>query len=251
MSTDEDVTKPSGMPAQPATRQLPAADKNEILLAEMKSLIIGGFKRIDEKVDGVDAKVERLEGSLDLQGGQIGVMQKEIALVFEWKGDVEQRLKLSSMRAAAPSNVDMKHEAALMEVIAKDQDRDRQIAETRALAEQAATKEDVASLAEGTATKAEVKALVETSSEALTVAIGDKLGAQDTILSDQNGKLDSILKIAKATAAALGSKRLRYFLLVCAALGAMAGGAVAGWNAHEVSKVLPQATPPQLPSSPR
>jgi hypothetical protein len=109
------------MPAQPKTLQLPAADKNEILLAELKVLMVSGFKDLDTKVD-------RLEANLELQGGEIGLVKKEVALIFEWKGDVEQRLKNNSTRAQSAHGIDMEQSA--------------QLAQERSAREELATKVD-------------------------------------------------------------------------------------------------------------
>jgi hypothetical protein len=61
---------------------------------------------------------------------------------------------------------------------------------------------------------------------------------QDTTLANQDVKLDAILNIAKTTAKTLGHPKLRWLLIVCAALGALAGGTAAGWKAHEAKKTL-------------
>lgn len=126
MSNDE-------MPPQPKTQQLPAADKQEILLAELKVLMIGGFKDLD-------AKVDRLEANLELQGGEIGLVKKEVALIFAWKGDVDEKLKNNSLRAQATSSVDLDHEAKLgLAMAALTEEK----AKREALEKNAATKEDV------------------------------------------------------------------------------------------------------------
>lgn len=126
MSNDE-------MPPQPKTQPLPAADKQEILLAELKVLMIGGFKDLD-------AKVDRLEANLELQGGEIGLVKKEVALIFAWKGDVDEKLKNNSLRAQATSSVDLDHEAKLgLAMAALTEEK----AKREALEKNAATKEDV------------------------------------------------------------------------------------------------------------
>lgn len=112
------------LPPQPKTAQLPAADKQEILLAELKVLITQGLGALDAKVAigfrDLDTKVDRLEANMELQGGEIGLVKKEVGLLFEWKGDVDQRLKNNSQRAAATSSVDLDHESKIAsEIVAR------------------------------------------------------------------------------------------------------------------------------------
>ncbi|HZM26944.1 MAG TPA: hypothetical protein VFB89_06285 [Gemmatimonadales bacterium] len=111
------------MPPQPKTAQLAAADKNEILLAEIKTLMTQGLTALDNKVAigfrNLDEKVDRLEANQDLQGGELGLVKKEVALIFEWKGDVDQRLKNNSHRAASASEVDLTHESRLAQTKAE------------------------------------------------------------------------------------------------------------------------------------
>jgi len=225
----------TGQPPEKPTVEISAPPDWAVKLTEK---VVGGFANTESRFDKTDANIELVATDLKNTKEDLRVTKESIALKFL---ELERSQPLTSERAHAivvehTSQVDMEAQAREAAQIVKDAERDRQIAETRALAEKAATKDDVKLLAEGTATKAEVTALLETATAAQTTTI-------DGRLSDQDGKLDAILTIAKTTAAALGSKRLRYFLLVCAALGAMGGGAVAGWNAHEVSKALPAAHP--------
>ena len=238
--SDEETTQPSIvvavaavalMPEQPKTMELPAADPVRVLLMQIQQSMTLGFRETNANIDLVTGDVKSLKD--DVRGLQ------------KWKLDSERMPSLTSERVRAvvderASHVDLEAQAREADQIIKNAERDRQIAETRSLVEQAATKADVKVLAACTATKIEVAAIVS--------PITEQLGTQDTTLADQNTKLDAILVIAKATASALGSKRLRYFLLVCAALGAMVGGAVAGWNAHEVSKALPSLPALPLPA---
>lgn len=90
----------------PPTQQLPAADKTEILLAELKVLMVSGFKELDGKVD-------HLEANSDLLNGEIGLVKKEVALIFEWKSDVDTRLKTNSLRAQSASQADSEQSSQL------------------------------------------------------------------------------------------------------------------------------------------
>lgn len=107
------------MPDQPKTQQMPAADKTDISIAELKTLVINGFRAV--KLD------------MNAQGGQIGVIQKQLDILFEWKGGVEERLKNNSQRAAATSDIDLDHEAKIAATIVKTEQLETAIHETRAI----------------------------------------------------------------------------------------------------------------------
>ena len=154
MSTDD-------MPPQPKTTQLPAADKNEILFAELKVLVSAGFTGLNERMD-------TFETNQKIQGGQIGVVEKEISLLWEWKSEVNERLKTNSQRAQATSSMDLDHEAKLGLVMG-------QLAEERAkrekLENESATKADIAKALDDAATvqTAAIVAGVKTIAETPTV----------------------------------------------------------------------------------
>ncbi len=85
-------------------------------------------------VGAIDTKVDRLEMNMELQGGQIGVVQGEVRSLFEWKGAVEQRLQTNSQRAQATSSVDLEHEAKIAATIVKTAELETAIHDTKALA---------------------------------------------------------------------------------------------------------------------
>ena len=126
-------------PEQPKTVAIPKADKNEILLAELKSMVAGGFAEVHVELGGLDTKVDRLEANQALQGGQVSVVQSEIRTLFEWKGAVEARLSSNSMRAAATSSIDLDHEAKIAATITKTDLLEKAIHETRAIVEEQST----------------------------------------------------------------------------------------------------------------
>lgn len=103
----EDETRPD-MPAQPKTAQFAQADRNEILLAELKVIMCAGFKDLHEKAD-------RLEANLELQSGEIGLVKREVSLLYEWRDTVDDRLKSNSMRARGASQVDLDQAKALLD----------------------------------------------------------------------------------------------------------------------------------------
>jgi hypothetical protein len=98
----EDETRPD-MPAQPKTATFAAADKNEILLAEIKAT--------------VGSKVDRLEANLELQGGEIGLIKREVSLLYDWRDGVDERLRSNSMRARGASQVDLEQAKALSDEV--------------------------------------------------------------------------------------------------------------------------------------
>lgn len=156
------------MPPQPKTQQLPAADKQEILLAELKVLMLNGFNALDTKVD-------RLEANLEIQGGEIGLVKKEVAIIFAWKNDVDEKLKSNSIRAQTTSSVGMEHEAKLGIALA-------------ALAEEKAKREKLEADA---ATKEDVKTMLAKASEEQTAAI--VVGVETLMKTPTAQKLKSAL----------------------------------------------------------
>jgi hypothetical protein len=101
------------MPAQPKTATFAAADKNEILLAEIKAIVCA----VGEKVDTVGSKVDRLEANLELQGGEIGLIKREVSLLYDWRDGVDERLRSNSMRARGASQVDLEQAKALSDEV--------------------------------------------------------------------------------------------------------------------------------------
>ena len=122
------------MPEQPKTAEIPAADKQEILLAELKVLMVSGFRDASADIKNLDTKVDRLEANLDLQGGELGLMKKEITLIYEWKSDVDNRLKANSQRAQAISNADMEHESKIAATIVRTNELEAVIYDTKSIA---------------------------------------------------------------------------------------------------------------------
>ncbi len=131
------------------TRELPAADRTEIQLAELKVLLMTGlgqldtkvaigFRDVESKVDGIETKVDRMEGSMELQKGEIGIVKQELGVLFSWKGDVEKRFNNNSQRAQASSQVDLEHEGKISANITRTEKLENAVHETRALAEAAA-----------------------------------------------------------------------------------------------------------------
>ncbi len=101
-------------PAQTPTVQIPKADRTDILIQELKQLVISASKASDERAD-------RFEQSLKNQA-------ERLAQIHQWKENIDQRLKSNSMRAQSASQMDM--------------DQIAQIAQERAAREELATKLD-------------------------------------------------------------------------------------------------------------
>lgn len=119
-------------------------------------------KQTAAKVDDMADKVDNIERNVELQGGEIGIVKKEIALVYEWKATIEEKVKTHSMRAKSASEMDMSHEAKLSEAIA-------------ALSEERAKREELEAKA---ATKADVdKVLAENKlqTQALNTILGNPM----------------------------------------------------------------------------
>lgn len=144
-------------PPQPKTQELPAADPVAVQFNELKLLIVTGLGALDARVGmgfrDLDTKVDRLEANLELQGGELGLVKKEVGLLFDWKGDVDTRLKNNSQRARAPSSFDMDQDAklaqALSQLVEEKEKREK-------LEANAATKADLEAI-----TKAQTSAIVE------------------------------------------------------------------------------------------
>jgi hypothetical protein len=99
MSTDEDVTEPSGMPAQPATKQLPAVSHVEILLTQIQAAMDAGF--------------HTLRADVGLISNDLGIVKDRVGIIESWKNDVDARSTRTSSRVRQASEQDMAHEAQL------------------------------------------------------------------------------------------------------------------------------------------
>jgi hypothetical protein len=104
------------------------------------------------------SEFQKTNANIALVSGEVVVVKERLAVVEDWKRKQESMPPpppITSERVKAivdghTSQPDLKLAAQQADIIAK-------IAETHALAQNAATKEDMQKLAEGTATKAEVK----------------------------------------------------------------------------------------------
>lgn len=102
------------MPTQPVTRDLPAADKTALQFAELRMLLINGFKVQDDKIE---SRFVQLEANFELKGEQIQGIQLQVGELVTWKTLVTDRLKTNSIRAQVTSSVDLDHEAKIAEEI--------------------------------------------------------------------------------------------------------------------------------------
>ena len=123
-----DEIKPP-MPEQPKTMQLPAADKNEILLAELKALVVSGF-------NSVNAKVDRVETNLGIVSDDVRVTKDRLANAENRLSTLETRAQTTSEFARAASKTDLEQAA--------------QLAQERAAREALATKLDELSTSQAT-----------------------------------------------------------------------------------------------------
>lgn len=121
------------MPEQPKTQQLPAADKNEILLAELKVLVVSGFKDLDSKVD-------RVETNLGIVSDDVRVTKDRLANAESRLGTLESRASMTSDRVRSASQVDLDQASQLAQERAAREALADEVAETKALAKTAVEK---------------------------------------------------------------------------------------------------------------
>lgn len=136
-------------PEQPKTAQIPAADKNAILLAELKQLMVAGQAAL---VAGQTALEERVDNGfratkadMDLLAGHVEVLERDVRGMQSWRVRVEDRLQSNSMRAQATSTIDSEQDAKLsnaLVALAEEKERREQ------LERNSATKADLAAITE-------------------------------------------------------------------------------------------------------
>jgi hypothetical protein len=163
--SDDEVTQPSVMPAQPKTQELPAADKQDILLAEMRR----GFGTVNTRLDQHDTKLDKaitegIEANVRLDRVETRLGKAEGRL-----DTVEERAGRSSTGMRGLSGVDLRHESqiALLQT---------QLTEERA---RTVSKDEVADLvrkANKEQTGAIVLALTSTAKEAANNPMVRKIG---------------------------------------------------------------------------
>jgi chromosome segregation ATPase len=146
MSTDE-------MPAQPKTAQLPAADKNEILHAEMKAFIAAGFTQVNRRLDDQDHVLVTVVNEGVEVNTRLERVEKRVTSAEESIAKLEGRIGKASERVREASAADLEHDAQLAQALV-------QLAEEKARREaleaNAATKEDLKAI-----TAAQTNAIVE------------------------------------------------------------------------------------------
>lgn len=113
------------MPAQPKTTQLPAADKNEILLAEIKTLMTQGLSALDAKVA---IGFGRLSADIALVSTDLGVVKDRVNVLEAFKVDSESRMSRTSTAVRGASQVDMEQAAQLAQERTAREDLAKQVA---------------------------------------------------------------------------------------------------------------------------
>lgn len=148
-------------PEQPKTINLPAVPAWAV---ELATNVRQGFTEVRADLETVKAEGQRTN---------LRLTRQEVRM-----DDVETRLANNSERASRVSDgvrglssADLDQQAKLAAEIVRNEERDKKIAETHALASNAATKEDVKAIVDSTATKEEVKTLIDAASIAQTAAI--------------------------------------------------------------------------------
>jgi hypothetical protein len=109
----EDPTVP-GMPEQPKTTKLQAADPALVLLTQIKAAMEAGFRETN--------------ANIDLVSGDLNTVKAEVRAIQTWKGEQEARASRHSLQAKAESSHDL--------------EQDAQLAQERAAREALATKVD-------------------------------------------------------------------------------------------------------------
>ncbi len=131
---DEPKSPLPPMPPQPTTKALPAADKLSLQFSELRMLVVNGFKTQDAKME---SRLDKVDLTLDTFAHQYGVLRNEVTGLSvdlsTFKASVVERLAKNSDRARHPSAVDLEIKAIQGLEIAKNQDQDKAIAETRAI----------------------------------------------------------------------------------------------------------------------
>jgi len=166
----------SDMPDQPKTVQLPAMTDRALLedLARNPRETKGAIERLTATVDGLVGDHQSLHMRMGSVEGRIAKLES-VSINPPPPPITSDRIR--AVVHEHTSQADLEQQAKLAEVIIKDQERDRRIEETHALALSAATKEDVQKLADTTASKAEVKELVDAAADAQTEALIARLNA--------------------------------------------------------------------------
>ncbi len=141
---------PDEMPPQPKTQQLPAADRTEILLAEMKALMVAGNAQINERVE---VGFKSVKADMDLLGGQFESLERDVRGLQSWRVRTEDRAAASSLRVQQISAIDLEQDAKLANALIQ---LSEEKARREALEKNGATKADLEAI-----TKAQTSAIVE------------------------------------------------------------------------------------------
>ncbi|HXG69976.1 MAG TPA: hypothetical protein VNJ04_05105 [Gemmatimonadaceae bacterium] len=87
------------MPAQPTTKQIPAADPVQVLLLQLKSSMDTGFRETN--------------ANIDLLSGDLTSVKAEVRAIQTWKGEQEARSTRTSHRVQQVSDADLEQSAQL------------------------------------------------------------------------------------------------------------------------------------------
>lgn len=199
--------------------------------------IDGLDKKIDRHNQANDERFVRIEEELKEHRDELGSHGTELK---EHREQLTSHNTLLREQAQAVTTVAGTAARAVEHALAAKQDAGRSVDEATKIVE-SAIRMHSASIA-STVTVAVNAAVNPLVAEVDTLRTNTKL--QDKTLADQGVKLDAILTIAKSTASILGHKKLRVFLLVCAGLGAIGGGAMAGYYARDGAAAVSPSTHP-------
>lgn len=99
------------MPAQPATKQLPAMT-DRALLEDLARVVKSGFEATNERFD-------RFENQVDLLVEDGKTTNKRMTTLEVRLDEAEKRAASNSIRAKGASDVDAKHDAAIAKLVVK------------------------------------------------------------------------------------------------------------------------------------
>ena len=102
MSDEKPPEKPTVEFEKPPAWAISMMERQQEAFADLR----GDISTIGEKVDNV-------EKNMGLLTGEVGVVQKEVAVLFQWKTDVDERMRSHSVRARQPSEQDLENASQL------------------------------------------------------------------------------------------------------------------------------------------
>jgi len=98
------------MPPQPTTKELPAPSKDEVLFAELKSLLVRGLGELDTKVA---AGFTNVRADIAVVADDVRVTKDRVSNLETRTASLEGRAQTVSERVRGASAADLSHDAKL------------------------------------------------------------------------------------------------------------------------------------------